>query len=129
MSSEYNYRKEALIDLLMVVAGVGLCLLGNGAILFLAFHMQWSPGEAQYTGYIYSAEDGAGDKTRGHLRFSENAGPDGQPSFCVKKADGWRIKELAGSGKKVKVTIPAGFEWAWFWDCAIPASVEEMEVK
>lgn len=101
-----------------------------GIIAFVTFGMvciQWSPGEAQYTGYIYSAEDGLGDKTRGHLRFSEYAGKDEQPSFCVQKTDGWKIKELAGSGKKVKVTIPAGFKRAWAWDCAIPAQVEEMD--
>lgn len=108
--------------LISVLAGMGII----GAIALGAMHIQWSPGEAQYTGYIYSAEDVLGDKTRGNLRFSEYAGKDNQPSFCVQKADGWKIKELAGSGKKVKVTIPTGFKWAWVWDCAIPAQIEEM---
>ena len=95
-------------------------------VMFLC--VQVSTGEKQYTGYIYAAEDGWA-KTVGHLRFSENAGYDEQPSFCVDKKDGQQIKELAGSGKKVRVTIPSGFAIVVPWVCAIPASVEIMDVQ
>ena len=84
-----------------------------------------STGEKQYTGYIYSAEDSFGETT-GHIRFSQNAGEDMQPSFCVKKEHGDTIKRYAGTEEKVKVTIPAGFAIAWPWDCPIEATVEKM---
>lgn len=82
-------------------------------------------GEKQYTGYIYSAEDSI-SKTTGHIRFSQNAGEDTQPSFCVRKEHGDMIKQYAGTEEKVKVTIPAGFVIAWPWDCPIEATVEKM---
>lgn len=94
--------------------------------MFGASFIQWNPGEDIYTGYIYSAEDGIA-KTTGHLRFSENAGMDEQPSFCVDKKDGQQLKELAGSGKKVRVTVPAGFAIKAPWVCVFPATIDEME--
>lgn len=109
----------------LVSFGVVVLLILGG---FLLCCLQLNTGEKQYTGYIYSAEDGIA-ATVGHLRFSENAGMDEQPSFCVDKKDGQQIKDLAGSGKKVKVTVPAGFTIAWPWVCGIPANVEIMEAK
>lgn len=50
---------------------------------------------------------------------------DKQPSFCVKKSDSWKLKELAGSEKKVTITIPVGFKIGNPWDCLIPAEVKE----
>lgn len=94
-------------------------------VVFGAVHLNWNLGERQYTGYIYSAEDGIAE-TVGHLRFSENAGMDEQPSFCVDKEDGQIIKDLAGSGKKVKVIVPAGFKIIAPWACAFPANIELM---
>lgn len=75
---------------------------------FAALNLQF--GSSQLTGYIYSASDTAG-YTTGHIRFSENAGTDQQPSFCAKSDSkaGQQIRELAGSGKKVSVTIPPFF--------------------
>lgn len=101
---------------------LGLFVIGGFGIVFVRFN----PGEDIYTGYIYSAEDGIA-QTTGHLRFSENAGMDEQPSFCMDKKDGQRLKELAGSGKKVRVTVPAGFAIKAPWVCAFPAIIEEME--
>lgn len=80
-----------------------------GTFAFLG-SIHFSIGTSNLTGYIYSAETRLG-YTTGHIRFSEQAGQDVQPSFCV-KADsepGRKITELAGSGKKVKVTIPPYF--------------------
>ena len=97
--------------------------------LFMSFPLfQISTGEKTYTGYIYSAEDFF-NRTVGHLRFSENAGSDEQPPFCAVKGSeqAQKIKELAGSGKKVKVTVPSGFVLqTWYGQCGIPATVEEM---
>lgn len=109
------------------ILGIGVITLGMFGLIGLAYCIQWSTGEQTLTGYVYSAEDKLGNKTVGHLRFSETAGEDSQPSFCVQKKDGHTLKELAGSGKKVRVKIPAGFAFAPYWDCAIPASVEVME--
>lgn len=102
---------------------ISIILLSFGT---LCFHL--NIGEKQYTGYIYSAEDDI-DKTVGHLRFSETAGMDEQPSFCMDKRDGKQIKDLAGSGKKVKVIVPAGVALSLPWACPIPASIELMEEK
>lgn len=101
-----------------------LSILGLVFILLCCVHINF--GEEIYTGYIYSAEDGIA-QTTGHLRFSESAGMDEQPSFCVEKRDGEQLKELAGSGKKVRVTVPAGFTIQVPWVCAFPAKVEAME--
>lgn len=110
---------------------VGLTVVGIVIVLFtsvgLPLFIQWSPGEQKLTGYIYSVGDEWGDKTVGHIRFSEYAGEDSQPKFCVKKKDGEFLKELAGSGKKVFIKIPAGFSLAPVWDCAIPAEIEIIE--
>lgn len=130
----YDYTKESvterfgnfIMDYPVVFAGLimGFIIL----LVSIVSCMFISTGEKQYTGYIYSAEDGIA-RTVGHLRFSENAGMDTQPSFCVDKKDGQQIKELAVSGKKVKVTIPAGFAFAFPWTCPIPASIEIMEER
>ena len=110
------------------LASVGILIIATILLFFgiLCFHL--NTGEKQYTGYIYSAEDGIAT-TVGRLRFSETAGMDEQPSFCVDKRDGKQVKDLAGSGKKVKVIVPAGFALAFPWTCPIPASIELMEVE
>ena len=90
---------------------------------------QWNTGEKVYTGYIYSVGDTL-NKTVGHIRFSENAGEDSQPSFCAVKGseDAQKIKELAGTGKKVKIAVPEGLSiQMWYGQCGLPASVEEQE--
>lgn len=94
-------------------------------IIFVSMFVNINTGDKQYTGYIYSAEDYIA-KTTGNIRFSENAGADEQPSFCVDKQDGQQLKDLAGSGKKVKVTIPARFSIIAPWACAFPAKIEEI---
>lgn len=104
-----------------------------GVVLFiLAFvsaccGVSFNFGEQKLTGYIYYVEDTIGDKTVGHIRFSQTAGEDVQPEFCVHKEDGNYLRELAGSDKKVEVTIPAGFAISNIWDCGLPAVVEEKE--
>lgn len=84
-------------------------------------------GEKTFTGYIYSVEDSFWDRTNAHIRFSENAGTDAQPSFCVKKSESSELRELAGTSKKVRVTIPVGVAFNLPMNCAIPAEVEVIE--
>ena len=88
--------------------------------------LHWNGGDKTYTGYIYSVTESF-RKTEAHLRFSEYAGEDSQPSFCIADSDIDMIRNLAGSGKKVKVFIPAGFAIDLPWKCPIPAQVEVME--
>lgn len=91
--------------------------------------VQVSLGEKNYTGVIYSVENVL-NKTVGHIRFSENAGEDTQPSFCVVKdsAEADKLRMLVGSGKKVKVTVPAGVSvQMWYGECGLPATIEEMQ--
>lgn len=120
-------KKIDFTDLFMdhpILFGMGVLVL---IFVFIAIVgcVNWNTGEKQYTGYIYSAEDTL-FQTVGHLRFSENAGVDEQPAFCVDKANGQKIKDLAGTGKKVKVTVPAGFKVVLPNFCAFPAEIEEM---
>lgn len=108
-------------------------LIGAMAILIFAIGIcslcELNTGEKVYTGYIYSAGDSF-NKTVGHIRFSEYAGEDAQPSFCASKNSetAKRIKELAGSGKKVKVRVPSGFAInMWYGQCQIEAEIIEEE--
>lgn len=133
MYNTYEYKPtimEKISDFIFdspALAG-GLVVLFSVVALFSVSCIHLNTGEKQYTGYIYSAEDGIA-KTVGHLRFSETAGMDKQPSFCVDKRDGKQVKDLAGSGKKVKVIVPAGFAISFPWTCPIPANIELMEAE
>lgn len=120
-----GYFDGVLLGLRYVVGAFGLII----PALLLSPLVQISFGEKTYTGYIYSSEDFL-NRTVGHIRFSENAGEDTQPSFCVVKgsAEAEKIRALTGSGKKVKVKVPAGFALQmWYGECGLPAVVEEME--
>lgn len=120
--NKFNFTDFFIDHPTLIICGIfALSLVG----IFALSCLQLNTGEKQYTGYIYSAEDTL-FTTTGHLRFSENAGMDEQPAFCVDKANGQKIKDLAGSGKKVKVTIPAGFKVVLPNFCAFPAEIEEM---
>lgn len=111
-----------------LLAGLGFDVLS--LILFLLLIaligcVHWNPGQDTYTGYVYSAEDKL-TRTVGHLRFSQNAGEDSQPSFCVAKEHGDEIRKWVGKETKVAVTVPAGFKLAPFWDCAFEAQISEL---
>lgn len=93
--------------------GIGFWVFG--VIWFFTFlaSLNMNFGTNNLTGYIYSSDTKFG-YTTGHIRFSENAGMDEQPSFCVKSDSeaGRQIKELTGSGKKVSITEPPYFYFA-----------------
>jgi len=116
------YKKRFLAEAFGVLL---LAAITFGAIaLLLCTH--WNTGDKTYTGYIYSVEESLGEITA-HVRFSEYAGEDSQPSFCISKNDETMVRELSGSGKKVKVLIPSGFAIAAPWACPIPAQIEVIE--
>ncbi len=105
-----------------------VAILSITIINFLLMCTHWNTGDKTYTGYIYSVTESLGE-TEAHLRFSEYAGEDSQPSFCLAKDDIGMARELAGSGKKVKVYIPSGFAIALPWECPIPPQIELIEDK
>lgn len=93
-----------------VFATLGWVTFGLVATASILIATKLNLSSQQLTGYIYSATTTWG-YTTGHIRFSEQAGTDAQPEFCV-SADseaGKKIRELAGSSRKVKVTIPPYF--------------------
>lgn len=109
--------------ILLIVAAVRYFTADEGSIAFgfaaflgfawfvcfiLALNVRISSQEL--TGYIYSSGNRLG-YTTAHIRFSENAGTDAQPEFCVQSDSdaGRAIKKYVGSGTKVKVSIPSYF--------------------
>ncbi len=93
-------------EIRMWVGGL-LCLFNSFlliAALFCCF--RWRIGTDIYTGYIYSVEEEFGHG-KVYIRLGENAGEDSQDPFCVNSENLKKTRELAGSGKKVKVTIPS----------------------
>lgn len=67
-------------------------------------------GGQELSGYIYSSSDRAG-YTRAHIRYSQAAGADVQPAFCVKSDSvaGREIQKYVGSDSKVEIKIPGYF--------------------
>ena len=96
-------------------------------ILFLGC-FRWQVGTDIRTGYIYSVDEEFG-KGMVHIRLSENAGTDSQEPFCVRGENLEKARALAGSGKKVRVTIPSTgirFENDYF-ACTSEPIIEEVE--
>lgn len=91
--------------------GVAAVCLFFVAFFVGLFSMHLDLSSQNLTGYIYSSSTNWAGYTTAHIRFSEQAGTDAQPEFCV-KADsdaGRAIAKYAGSGTKVKVEIPSYF--------------------
>lgn len=88
----------ATVYILLAIAAILLC-------------MRWQIGTDTMTGYIYSVEEKFGKGTV-HIRLGEAAGEDSQQPFCVSGDNLDKARALAGSSKKVKVTIPStGFRF------------------
>lgn len=79
-------------------------------ILAIPFYMtfRWQISEDYYTGYIYSRDSSFG-YTKYHIRFSQNAGNDSQPSFTIKSGTDTEktLDDLVGSNTKVKIKVPS----------------------
>lgn len=109
--------------------GFGLCILNllvAGVALLLC--LRWQMGTDIQTGYIYAVEEYFGKGTV-HLRMSLEAGKDSQEPFCVDGDNLEKARALAGTGKKVRVTIPAaGFHFENdFFACTSKVIIEESE--
>lgn len=122
MSKTINRLLASVIAMIIVFLVFTIPL----ALISLSSCVHWNSGDKTYSGYIYSVTKSLGETTA-HLRFSEYAGEDSQPSFCIAEEDIETVRGLAGSGKKVKVFIPADFAIALPWACPIPAQIEIME--
>src|SRR5690606_1822395 len=76
---------------------------------------KWQFSSQTLTGYVYQRQDRYGFVSY-DLRFSQNAGMDAQPSFCVKagsEADKQLIETVGKDDVKVEVFVPsAGFRVA-----------------
>lgn len=108
----YNYQKP---DSYGGGLGWGIGYWTLGVIWLIAFlvSLNISFTNQNLTGYIYASQSTFG-YTTAHIRFSQSAGQDVQPSFCVKTDSpvGQQIQRLAGSGQKVRVDIPRYFYFA-----------------
>lgn len=82
------------------------CFYALLAVMGFFACIRWQIGTDIRTGYIYSVDEEFGRGTV-HIRLSENAGKDSQKPFCVSGENLEKARALAGSGKKVKITIPA----------------------
>lgn len=112
-------------ELTCVLCGAGAILLFTIWVAFALTFMQWNTGSKMYTGYIYSVEQEF-NKAIGHIRYSQNAGSDSQPSFCVDVSRREELEQYVGKDVKVQVTVPAGFGWS-ITDCINQAQVKVME--
>lgn len=101
-------------------------IIGLGIILALA-SFGFNISDEYLTGYIYSTNT-IFDATHGEIRFSENAGQDKQPSFCVYGEEAEKAKKLTGSGIKVKIHVkPTGFHFKGIFGCSADTEIEVLE--
>ena len=90
--------------------GIGVMFFGIVFFFALLGSMNLRISTQELTGYIYSSSNRVG-YTAAHIRFSQNAGTDAQPEFCVKTDSeaGRAVKKYVGSDTKVKIHIPGYF--------------------
>lgn len=93
--------------------GMLAAMFGFLGFLALVLSISFRVGSQELTGYIYSSTNKVG-YTTAHIRFSQNAGTDAQPEFCVKTDSdaGRQVQKYVGSDTKVKVAIPSYFYFA-----------------
>jgi len=90
--------------------GSGFWVIGFIWVICFLTALNWQISSQQLSGYIYSSSDTRGFTTA-HIRFSQNAGTDAQPEFCVKtnSTPGREIAKYVGTNTKVEVNIPSYF--------------------
>jgi len=107
-------------------------LVGIAAITLMFYVGRWHISSQQLTGYIYQRSESFGYVTY-DLRYSQNAGQDSQPSFCVEAGseEDNKFKKLVGdNGAKVTVNVPSrGFFFVTNpWECSSFATLEKVEI-
>lgn len=90
-----------------------LWVMGAVFVLFVSllpfsFSFKWQIGNSNLTGYVYQRSESFGYASY-DLRYSQNAGQDNQPSFCVAagSSEDLKLQKLVGQETKVSVTVPA----------------------
>lgn len=88
--------------------GVLAAVTGFVWLIVLMFAIKWQPSSDTLTGYIYQRNNRYGYANYS-LRFSQNAGMDEQPSFCVRagSVEDNKLKDFVGKEVKVQVAIPS----------------------
>jgi len=82
--------------------------IGLVGLLLSALLVRWQPANQTLTGYVYQRQDRWG-YSKYSLRFSQNAGMDEQPSFCVKSGseEDKKIAKFVGADTKVEIFVPS----------------------
>ena len=89
----------------MFVGWIGCALNIIFALMSILSCVRYKLGTDIQTGYIYSVDEFLG-KGSVHMRMSLEAGEDVQLPFCVNGEELEKARTLAGTGKKVRITIP-----------------------
>ena len=99
------------------------------AIILVLLSMRWNVGSQNLTGYIYQRSDKWGFVTY-DLRYSQGAGTDDQPSFCVASGsdEDKKLQKVVGTNDKVSIIVPsAGFRFVNNpFTCAAFASLDRV---
>ena len=115
-----------------------LLAIATGSIAFFMpfFFVKWQPSADTLTGYIYQRNNSYGYASYS-LRYSQNAGADEQPSFCVRSGSEQdkTLQEFVGKDAKVQVTVPSSGvrlvnnPWACRSFASFDKVIEEQEEK
>ena len=104
---------------------IGISLL----IVCLFTTVKFQISSSNLTGYIYQRSDAFGYVTY-DLRYSQGAGSDSQPSFCVKSGsdEDLKMQKYVGTDTKVSIIIPSsGFRIANnMFECSSSARLDKI---
>ena len=101
------YKSDTFAPLGILMRVIGFFGILAVAIMIICT-MKWQVSDRDLTGYIYQRKERFGYVLYS-LRFSQNAGEDAQPSFCVAAGSEQdeAMRKLVGKDEKVKVYIPS----------------------
>lgn len=90
-----------------IVGPVLSTVAGTVLIIVLFAAVKWGISSDSLTGYVYQRNEAFGYASYS-LRFSQNAGTDEQPSFCVKAGseEDNKIRQYVGTDTKVQISTP-----------------------
>lgn len=121
----WGIKDDSYSDAPSVFIIIGVLLL----IICLFTSIKFQISSSNLTGYIYQRSDAFGYVTY-DLRYSQGAGSDSQPSFCVKSGSDEDIKmqKYVGTDTKVSIVIPSsGFRIANnIFECPSSAKLDKI---
>lgn len=106
-----------------------ICLSAIALMFVVPLSFKWKVSNDNLTGYVYQRNEAFGYASYS-LRFSQNAGTDSQPSFCVKagSAEDKKIAQYVGTDSKVRIETPSSnlrFENN-LWACSSESRLTEV---